>query len=328
MVHLRVPHATSTVHVLELLPGVPIFFMISGFLVSGSWDRSLGLRDYAFRRSLRIFPGLWCCVLVSIVTFVVFGDIQIKVVRFAVWLGAQLSIGQFYNPAFLRGYGVGALNGSLWTIPVELQFYIVLPLIFGIFTSKRKRHWVFASAAFLIAATANRFYYMHHSMNEGLAEKLLGVTLLPHIYFFLLGVVAYGLRKRLLPLVYNRWVWWLGIYCASAWLLAEAGASVRGNGISPLLAPLLGLMVLSGAYSKPMLARRILGQNDISYGTYIYHMLIINVLVEIGFISSWTSFWVALLGTILIATLSWVLVERPSLALKRRFAAPSPSGAL
>ena len=34
------------------------------------------------------------------------------------------------HPDFLRGYGVGVLNGSLWTIPVELQFYALVPLIY------------------------------------------------------------------------------------------------------------------------------------------------------------------------------------------------------
>jgi hypothetical protein len=48
------------------------------------------------------------------------------------WLAAQLTIGQFYNPVFLRGYGLGVLNGSLWTIPLE-QFCVLVPLLHRIF---------------------------------------------------------------------------------------------------------------------------------------------------------------------------------------------------
>lgn len=112
-------------------PGVPIFFVISGFLVSASYKRSKTISSYAINRGLRIYPGLWACLLFAIASVVVLKPevfTGVSLSEFFAWVVAQVSIVQFYNPDFLRSYGLGALNGSLWTIPVELQFYFMFPV--------------------------------------------------------------------------------------------------------------------------------------------------------------------------------------------------------
>ena len=47
----------------------------------------------------------------------------------AVWYLAQL-VGLIFTPGFLQGFGFGSYNGALWTIPIELQFYFLLPLLY------------------------------------------------------------------------------------------------------------------------------------------------------------------------------------------------------
>src|SRR4029079_4132783 len=119
--HLGVPVNTNPfVGFASHLQGVPIFFVVSGFLISLSWERNSVPAEYARNRFLRIYPGLWVCLLVSIATAIVFGNISFARAEAIPWFFAQITFGQFYNPDFLRSYGVGVLNGSLWTIPVEL----------------------------------------------------------------------------------------------------------------------------------------------------------------------------------------------------------------
>lgn len=114
---------------LQYFPGVPIFFFVSGFLISLSYERSASFSIYSKNRFLRIYPALWVCLILSLVSVVLAGyEIPINL-GLLKWLVAQLTWGQFYNPQFLRDYGVGVLNGSLWTIPVEISFYLIFPLI-------------------------------------------------------------------------------------------------------------------------------------------------------------------------------------------------------
>src|SRR5476651_2285655 len=99
----------------RMFPGVPIFFVISGFLISKSYERSSSIRDYYRNRCLRIFPALWGCLAVSIGVILIAGVSVLGPVSSRGWLGwwaAQMSLYQQYGPEFLMPVGMGSLNGS------------------------------------------------------------------------------------------------------------------------------------------------------------------------------------------------------------------------
>src|SRR5438270_5456647 len=118
--HLHAAPLTPFAAFLGYFPGVPVFFAVSGFLVSLSLERATTLKQYAVNRVLRIFPALWVCFLVSLVILLVSGISLPALGDFVIWTATQLTVFQFYNPDWLRCFGVGALNGSLLTIPVGL----------------------------------------------------------------------------------------------------------------------------------------------------------------------------------------------------------------
>src|SRR5262245_53294221 len=64
-VHLDAAASGPVWSALEQFPGVPIFFFISGFLISRSYEANSTLREYATNRILRIYPGLWICLAVT-----------------------------------------------------------------------------------------------------------------------------------------------------------------------------------------------------------------------------------------------------------------------
>ncbi len=110
--------------------------------------------------------------------------------------------------------------------------------------------------------------------------------------------------------------WWglgyLLVCVAAGWLRVGTG----GYNISPVyLLPLAGLVV-SVAMSAPQLSDRILRHHDVSYGLYLYHMLVINLLVSLSAPSGWASF-AAIIVSLGLAALSWTLIEKPYLTGKR-----------
>lgn len=310
--HLEVELPALVVSILNVFPGVPIFFIISGFLISMSWDRAPSLRQYLWNRALRIYPALWVCLFFSIGIFLSSGVSPDSLSNFLKWFLAQVTVVQFYNPDFLRGFGIGVINGSLWTIPVELQFYIMLPLLAVV--EKRVR-WAWVGYA-LIAAVLMISAMPYLVDRDTIARKLLGASIIPYLFFFLVGVMIRKLYEKTPALLDEKSLIWSGVY--GLWVAFEIIFGIEGrtgNQLNILSIILLGMLTVSLAFSKPQLASIILKNNDISYGVYIYHVPVINVLL-FHQIKGVMGFILMLAISIIAAILSWRLIERPALGLK------------
>lgn len=303
----------SVTELLSIVPGVPIFFFISGFLIFQSHQNSRSLYQFSVNRLLRIYPALIVCFAVSVLMVLASGYLQGRDLisrPFLIWAIAQLSILQIYNADFMRSFGVGVLNGSLWTVAVELQFYLLTPLLAWL-TLRRAWCWALILALGVIANLALLVW------TEGFGAKLFSVSFPPWFYMFVLGA---WLSTR------SDWQQWLlrlhpMTLLAAYALLSVAGHllgwRVTGNEINPISYLLLAMLVFRLTYARPELSERLLGRNDISYGVYIYHMPVINLLVfhdKVG--EPWTVI-AASVATVALALASWRWVERPALRLKK-----------
>lgn len=312
VLHLGIAHPVWW-PIVEAFPGVPIFFVISGFLISASLERSRGLRSYARNRILRIYPGLWCCIFVTVLVATSFG-FSFTSPSALIWLVSQL-IGGIYTPHFLKDFGFGSYNGSLWTIPIELQFYIVLPILYWLIRDAMNQtgRCVVVWAVFVgIAFAASMFFSPLAELNqEPLLQKLFRYSFMPHIYLFLTGVLLQRLQVQ-----HNRWIRGQGIY----WMLGYLAFHFLvpySAGSYVLQMMLLGVASVAVAYTAPTLSRRLLRGNDVSYGVYIYHGLLINVFIEVG-LKGRPLYLIALACcTYAMAYLSWIVIEKPSLRSKK-----------
>ena len=305
---------------LDRFPGVPIFFVISGVLISKSYEHSDSLRDFLRNRCLRIFPGLWVCLVVSVAVILALGVGslgRITAPDWLLWWAGQMSIFQNLQASFLKPLSTG-LNRSLWTIPIELEFYIVLPALYGILRLRR-RLGNMRLLAIALASLAVQLLIVnsHRSVGQVRAYSLLEVTLAPYLWMFLVGVSIQRNWSTVRGWLFGRAHWWgLGylMLCAAArWLRVDTG----GNNMSPVyLLPLAGLIV-SLAMSAPQLSDRILRHHDVSYGLYLYHMLVIDLLVGLAAPSAWASFAAAIIVSLGLAALSWTLIEKQYLRGKR-----------
>lgn len=301
-------------------PGVPIFFFVSGFLISKSWESSTTWVDYTRNRLLRIYPALILCTALGIGSVFALGYLPRAIPSlqlFVAWVVAQMSFVQFFNPAFMRDYGVGVLNGSLWTITVELQFYLMIPVLYFLCDFKTRRGLATVGLFILASLAANTAYWQFDpDHNKAFLVKLFGVTFVPWIYMFLIGVLAQRHFLKLHHLLAGRAPLFLLLYLAAA-IPTRALGWTTANDIHPLLYILLVALVLSAAFTMPTIAERVLFRNDISYGIYVFHMPVVNALLYLGWSGDLRGLPVVFIVTAGVATLSWLLVERPCLSLKR-----------
>jgi peptidoglycan/LPS O-acetylase OafA/YrhL len=326
---LHVMHSLSTSYsatlpavLLELFPGVPIFFFVSGFLISRSFERSSSLGDYASNRGLRIFPALHVCVLINLLAVVATGYFVTQGVGFLQVLTlylAKTTFFQFYNPDFMRGFGDGVLNGSLWTVCVELQFYFLTPIIYAVLKPGRNRWGDLGIVVLLLVSLAcNRaLYQMQADYAHSIAWKLLRVSFLPWLYMFLTGVLAQRHFGSIVRLLTPRAFWFAFIgYGTYAFVMRSNGFGMD-NSFSPLLFFPLAFLACTAAF-YPLKKRDALRGHDISYGIYLYHVPVMNMFLFYGLTDNlvYTAFTVLI--SIALAILSWMLIERPSLRKKRR----------
>ena len=306
----------SLLGVLSLFPGVPIFFFVSGYLIYGSYEQSNKNPNpnlnFFVKRFLRLFPALWLCFVLSIVSIWASGylsEVDFSISEFAIWAITQNTVFQFYNPDFMRGYGVGVINGSLWTISVELQFYILTPLLF-ILLNKVRSHYVVLVLLFLVVANVSN---THFNEELNVYQKLIRVSFAPWLYMFMLGSLAYKYSSLVGVVQRINFLILIVLFAVSYFAIKDYG---WGNGINPISYLLLAALVLKAAYTKPSLSDALLKKNDISYGIYIFHMPIVNYLMYQN-IMGIKGLVLAVIATLVVSTLSWFYYERRFLALKK-----------
>jgi peptidoglycan/LPS O-acetylase OafA/YrhL len=309
------------------------FFVLSGFLVAAS-GRRLGGRRFWWHRFLRIFPGLWVCLLVtalviapcvtwyehgSLVGFWSAPDGPLRYLRADWWSGMrQYPIsGLLSTVPYARVTGVvGPFNGSLWSLVYEVACYVLAGLL--VFTGVLRR----APRVVLVAAAVVYLVIVRdYLVVPGLASQpgphgravlpLVGVVdghfLLYLGFLFLLGMVAQLYQHRIL--VHPVLVGLAAAVLVST--LAFGGFFVLG-----LLA--FAYLLLCAAATLPTVLHRVGRTRDYSYGIYIYAFPVQEVVAVLGGAGlGYVGFiGLSLVGTMVLAVGSWHLVERPALALK------------
>ena len=323
MSHLGIEHSSYAVFTLTgLFPGVPIFFFVSGFLISKSYENNSIITEYAQNRILRIYPALIVCTIVAVISCYFSGylsKVEVDASKFIFWIFGQITIAQFYNPDFMREFGTGVLNGSLWTITVELQFYILIPIFYWIFglAKSDKCNTKILSLILCFMAFHIAHYYFVEEYNKYILFKLFGVSFIPWIYMFLVGVLFQKNFSILHRFLSGRVLYILPVYLLFSFISVNYYQLGMGNGINPMLYFLLAVLIFSFAYSYPTLSKKTLGGNDISYGVYIYHIPVVNLLIYYGYASNISYVIIAIAITIIIATTSWMLIEKTSMKFKK-----------
>ena len=295
------------------IPGVPVFFLISGFLIAMSYEKNSNLKEYTKNRILRIYPALYINIFISVIILYYFGFVQFNLELFS-WLFAQMSIVQFYNADMFRGFGVGVINGSLWTISVELTFYITLPIIFYLYKKSRFIIGLLFFSSFMIWIYDTAI--LTNFNNRDFFGKLLHVSIVPYLFLFFIGIGFYRFYNNLKKFIEDKFLLWFLIFIM--YNIIVNNFNITSNFIIYIFKWItFSFMIFAFAFSFKDLSRKLLRGNDFTYGIYIYHMLIINVFIYLKMVADIKYFIFVVVLSIFFGILSWYVVEKPFLRLKK-----------
>jgi peptidoglycan/LPS O-acetylase OafA/YrhL len=295
-------------------PGVPAFFFVSGFLIYASYLNSPG-RRYFENRFLRLYPGLVFVTLGgAVVTLIAhgWGDLFNNVTSYAIWFLAQTTLGQAYNPALFRDVGVGVVNGSLWTITTEILFYFFVPIIVWLERRFRFTVIIFLALSFVLYVVGPLVFTKAIYRDKTLYD-VIALTPLAWGWMFATGILAVKHFNHV-----QRWLShmpWVVVPMAAMIYFGDGvlfGSS--GNRLGLAYFVCYAGLVLWFSFGVPFVRMSF----DISYGSYVWHMPIINLLLVLGMPSA----PLAVGLTFAVAALSWLFVEKPALKLKRQSLKP------
>jgi peptidoglycan/LPS O-acetylase OafA/YrhL len=311
--------------------GVPLFFILSGYLLGGQVIQAelsgTFLKRFWFRRFLRIYPAVWAELgLLLLLGTAITGLISTEGIE-TLWLQILLWIN-------LPPYMAQPINGVWWTLPVELGFYILLPIIgwlvrhigwkiFLTIAAGVTLGW--RGALFITADTDNYLTILP------VLDSLPGVFLT-----FILGFSLNFLPEDI-SLSFRRW----GIALAVAallglmqWQLSLDDVYWTGHWILVVWPPLIALPIAALVYflrsppaewqwlSRPLLV----WLGHVSFGVYLWHFQVMRILVLLypqlwdSPLNSFLALMISVPVTLIIAALSYYGIEKPLMGWGKRHA--------
>ena len=294
---------------------VDVFFVTSGFLVTGSLVGRGSLVAFLWARALRIYPALWVMLALTVfglapaVTSLPLADYLAspKTREYFVKCGTLISGMRYSLPGVFETLPLKSeFNGSLWTLPVEVRLYLNLAAAWFVLALVPALRGRVLKLALPLAAAAWFILILRLKLTGGAN----GADI--RVFMFLYGSALYLWRDK--------------VPMRSAALVALPALLVAAsfNKTAFFVAYTLSLapLVMHLAYLPGGAIRRFNEWGDYSYGVYIWAFPIQQTLALLfPGLSLWPMVALSAALSLVVATLSWSLIEKRALALKGDFAA-------
>ncbi|MFK5893092.1 MAG: acyltransferase [Pseudomonadota bacterium] len=291
--------------------GVPIFFVLSGFVIAHSMNRDIVNGSYmvkfAFRRSIRLDPPYWGSIILFL--FVAWLSSTVKAEPMD-WPDINTIIAHmFYTQGLL---GLEHINKVYWTLCLEIQFYIVFCLVLFLLHHIEKFFKSGFLAVFFLIAIISLLW-----PTKIISDNLLPGLFLPHWHAFLLGVFAYWSWQKKIPVYY--------FYIYSTILLVTVYSSGSEFTLVSAVTALLLHECANFGYIASANWRWIQFLGRISYSLYLTHnpitgasYFIIYRLFGNSLIIQGFAFVITIIACVAFAFIFWWMFERWSIQLSKK----------
>jgi len=298
---------------------VKSFFVVSGFLIFMSYQNSQSISSYFSKRIRRIYPAYLFVILASVLLGVFFTTLSVNEywsISSLKYFLANLIFLNFLQPTlpglFSENFNP-AVNGALWTLKIEVMFYISVPLMVACF-NRFSRLPVMLLLFISSVIYSYVFFAMAQSHGGGVFVEL--QRQLPgQLTFFIVGAAGYyyfgAFKKYALYLV----------------LLAVVAFLFKAHLPWIVLEPLaLGILVIYFSTVFPYLGN--FGKyGDFSYGIYILHFPILQLMIANHLFADSPILFIAVAGVLVLffSILLWHFIEKPFLTKSSHYVAKQGS---
>jgi peptidoglycan/LPS O-acetylase OafA/YrhL len=313
--------------------GVDLFFVLSGFLITGLLvsefenTGSVSFRKFYMRRVLRLGPALGVylisCLIVAYHTQLISVPRQLKLIAIALLYSTNWRMAFGWDPVL-------DTTAIIWSLSIEEQFYLAWPLLlFACLSLKCRKKFIAGALVLVIIAIC---IYRNILLNTGADLTRLYYGTDTRADALLVGCFTALLPFHRTRLKGNRLFGIAAILAAILFLYLTATVSFTDEwlyrGGFTFVAALAALVILTAANSPPLLLSAALQWfplrwfGRISYGLYLWHWMVIQT-TTLYYFGYWEP-WAKLALAVGIAAASFYVVELPFNRLKTRFASRAP----
>lgn len=285
--------------------GVDLFFIISGFVILLTLERTKRPVDFIISRLTRLYPTFWVSLTLTVAAVLIFG-LPFLVPSFKFIMANYTMV-----PVFFR---LGTFDGVYWSLAVELTFYM---LMFGIYLAGALKHIDKIAWAIVLGSVLYKLSYLYVMPNLVSLHYLFG--LLRHLPLFMAGITFYQIytkqftwaRGTLLLVSLPATVFTFDMRHYSADTYWHIGAII-----------VFYLLFLAIVYNKAswLNLKPLLWLGSISYPLYLLHLnigfIIIDRLAKVGMPTEVASV-IAILFSVILAYIVHIFIEKKASGIVR-----------
>lgn len=304
--------------------GVKTIFLISGYLITKSlWSihdtsrvKTIGI--YTLKRLGRLYPEyitciLFCaCIIGPLFTQLSWEEYWMNVAGIELFINRNLLLFPIFSlpGVFATNIYPNAVNGSFWTMPVEVTLYMLILIIFLISKNEKIKKRIYMMVTiFIVIAFCIRFYqYPHEYLVFYGTDWLSALNIMP---YFLIGGVVYLFD----------WKKYANVQIASALLFVFAGSlAIVPIYISELLCMIVISYFVLSLMLEPEQKLMLKGiSGEYAYGMYLYGFVVQQCVSQMFFLDEKVNFWnfhisfiVCVIVTYVLAMISFKFVYKPA----------------
>jgi len=283
---------------------VDSFFIVSGFLIFMSFDNSSSLYSFAIKRVRRIAPAYSVVILLSsLILFFVstksFDNyFNIEFIRYIFFNLLTLNFLQPTINGLFADNNIQAINGALWTIKIEVSFYIIVPII-GYLLHKTNKLFILTTIYTLSISYSLILFWLYQTSSLEIYLKL-EKQIFGQLAFFVSGALIYYFydtfkKRSIYLLIISIIILWVHHFIINIYFLYPIALAISIIYFATQFKYL-------GDFGK---------YGDISFGIYIWHFPIIQVFVHYHLFDNLLLGLILLIISLLtISLLSWHFIEK------------------
>lgn len=295
--------------------GVYIFFLIGGYLITKSYLSDPNPLRYAIKRIFRIMPALIVFVVFAVL---IAGPLLTNVsleeyfadplTKAYFWWNIRL-FPTFHLPGVFEANPSASVNGSLWTLPIEMAMYVLLPILLNVTGVRKNRKyskgiWGILTVTVLAASIIRKNFFPQAVCVFYGTEWFTALNIIP--YYLLGSMYAVCVPKEKLDIQKA-----VMLFC---FCIPITGSVWVQNVLQAIVFPYL---VFSIAFAAPAAFSKVMQKHEISYGIYLYGFFVQQLLIQMLAVKCQLDvpylvyLVLSTLITVAFAYLSAILIEEP-----------------